>query len=101
MNKLYIRNSDGRSSASLTMAWVSFLIVTGWLLFWIVGTSFKLSVPEFDSTAAMGYMTPLLALYFGRRWSEEKVASAKAANSTQTTKLQEVEQEVVESEPAE
>jgi len=81
MSKLYMKNSDGKPSASLTMALLSFVIVTAWLVFWVVGTAFGLhNIPAFESTVAMGYMTPLLGLYFGRRWNEGKVTDASQSS---------------------
>ena len=67
--QLFIKNSDGKPSASLTMTTIAFFLVTLWLLVWVVGVSFGLPVPPFDATAAMTYLTPLLTLYFGRRWT--------------------------------
>lgn len=64
---LFLKNTDGQPSASLTMAYVGFFIITAWLVFWIIGSSFGLEVPPFDETVALSYLTPLLGLYYGRR----------------------------------
>lgn len=53
------------------MAIISYVIVTLWLLFWILGTAAGLPVPAFEAAAAMAYLTPLLGLYFGRRWTSD------------------------------
>lgn len=102
MNKLYLRNSNGQPSASLTMALVSFVLVTAWLVFWVVGTTFGLHVPAFDSTAAMGYMTPLLGLYFGRRWTDKDAIPASQSGQEDSDEDSETppeeEEETVEEE---
>lgn len=68
---LWIKNTNGKPSASLTMTIVSFATVILWLLVWIIGTPFGLTIPAFDVAAAMGLLSPLLALYFGRRYTAD------------------------------
>lgn len=70
-----LADTDGRASASFTMTVVAFGIITLWIVFWLVGTAFGLPVPEFNATDAMTYLTPILSLYFFRRWSTEKYCS--------------------------
>ncbi len=65
----WIKNTEGKPSASLTMSIISFLTVTLWLLVWLIATPFGAPVPAFDATTAMAYLSPILALYFGRRWT--------------------------------
>lgn len=66
---IFLKNDQGKPSVSLTMTVISFTAVTLWLIVWITGASFGLSVPPFDAMTAMGYLTPLLTLYFGRRFT--------------------------------
>lgn len=66
---IFMKNSDGKPSVSLTMVVISFTVVTLWLLVWILGTALGWPIPEFDVASAMGYLTPQLGLYFGRRWN--------------------------------
>lgn len=73
----YIKNTDGKRSASLTMAYAGFVVTTSWLLFWIVGNTFGLHVPAFDETIALSYLTPLLGLYYGRRASDSNLPKAE------------------------
>lgn len=79
-----LRNSNGEKSSSLTMAIVSFVVITLWLVFWLIGNSAGLSVPEFDSATAMAYFTPIAGLYFGRRatetWERSKKLNSEASN---------------------
>ena len=81
--RIFLKNTDGKPSASLTMMIVGFLIVTCWLLFWVGGRAFGLPVPEFDATSAMAYLTPLLGLYFGRRYT----STTDATNKTREVSL--------------
>lgn len=75
--RIFIKNTEGEPSASLTMVMVSFLIVSAWLILWIVASAFHIPVPPFDATSAMAYLTPQLGLYFGRRYTSKTDASSK------------------------
>ena len=66
---IWLKNTAGKPSVSMTMSVVSFLVVTLWLLVWLVATPFGVPVPAFEAATAMAYLSPILALYFGRRWS--------------------------------
>jgi hypothetical protein len=71
---------------------VGFTVVTLWLLVSIVSKIGHIEIRQFDAGTAMGYLTPLLALYFGRRWTdgkntldmdpEDKVESESTGNLT-------------------
>lgn len=67
----WIKNSKGEPSASLTMSLVAFISVTTWLVAWLIATPFGVPVPTFDAATAMAYLSPILALYFGRRWTSD------------------------------
>ncbi len=69
---MWVKNTSGQKSASLTFVVVGFTVVTLWLLVLIVSKIGHFEIRQFDSGTAMGYLTPLLALYFGRRWTNEK-----------------------------
>jgi hypothetical protein len=69
---MWIKNTSGQKSASLTFVAVAFSIVTLWLLLSIFSKIGHIEIREFDSSSAMSYLTPLLALYFGRRWTDGK-----------------------------
>lgn len=81
----WIKNSKGDASASLTMAIVSFVVITLWLIVWLVATPFGVAVPAFEASTAMAYLTPMLALYFGRRWtSDGGKVTAEGAGASQS-----------------
>lgn len=65
----WIKNTAGVPSASLTMSIVAFSVVTLWLLVWLIATPFGATMPEFEAATAMAYLSPILALYFGRRYT--------------------------------
>lgn len=68
--KLWIKDTTGSPSASLTFATIGFGVVTLWLVVSIVSKIGHIDIRPFDGGGAMGYLTPLLALYFGRRWTD-------------------------------
>ena len=67
---LWLKNTQGQPSASLTMAFIGFLIVTLWLLISIFSKIGKIEIREFDASQAMQYLLPLLCLYGGRRYTD-------------------------------
>ena len=67
----WIKNSKNEPSASLTMSLIAFIAVTVWLVTWLIATPFGAPVPTFDAATAMAYLTPVLTLYFGRRWTSD------------------------------
>lgn len=77
--RIFIKNSEGQPSVSLTMVVVSFGIVTLWLVAWLIGVTLGHPVPEFDATAAMAYLTPQLGLYFGRKYTSSHNATTKTS----------------------
>jgi hypothetical protein len=65
---LLLKNSDGKPSLSYTMVYTSFVVS----LIWFALSVFKIPhVKDFDVTTVTGFLTPLMALYFGRRWNEK------------------------------
>lgn len=71
---MWIKSTEGKPSASLTFATVGFIVVTLWLVASIVAKVGKVEIREFDGNSAMAFLAPLLALYFGRRWTDGKNA---------------------------
>jgi hypothetical protein len=69
---MLLKNSSGTKSASYTMMIVAFVVVTLWLTVSIVAKIGHLEIRAFSGSEAMAYLTPILALYWGRRWSEDK-----------------------------
>lgn len=68
---LWIKNSNGESSASITFLYIAFWITTAMFILGHIGEinigDAKIAFNEFDSTAAAVYYVPLMMLYFKRR----------------------------------
>jgi hypothetical protein len=76
------KQSDGRPSASFTMMIIAFTVVTLWLLISIVEVAFGIQIREFSGAEAMSYLTPICALYFGRRQVTDKINSTSTEASS-------------------
>jgi hypothetical protein len=76
------KQSDGRPSASFTMMIIAFTVVTLWLLVSIVEEAFGIQIREFSGAEAMSYLTPICALYFGRRQVTDKINSTSTEASS-------------------
>ncbi|NBP56966.1 hypothetical protein EBU71_10645 [bacterium] len=76
-----LKQSDGKESASFTMMIIAFAVVTLWLLVSIVEEAFGIHIREFSGAEAMSYLTPICALYYGRRLSTDKISSGTVENS--------------------
>lgn len=83
---MWLKNTAGQPSASLTFALVGFIVVTLWLVVSIVAKIGNIEIRQFDAMSAMGYLGPLLALYFGRRWTDGKGSSLDMAPTGATGK---------------
>ncbi len=73
---LWLKNDQGKRSSSLTFTTVAFIAVTAWLFLYLTLKPFGINVPAFDAGVAMTYLTPIMALYFGRRWTESKTEAS-------------------------
>ena len=67
-----LKNSDGQKSSSFTMMIVSFTVVTLWLLLSTVEGFGSIKIRAFSGSDAMAYLTPILALYWGRRKQQQQ-----------------------------
>ena len=76
--QLLLKNSDGKPSLSFTMVYTAFLVS----LVWFALSIFEIPhVKSFDVTTASGFLTPLMALYFGRRWTDSKTQTSEEPSS--------------------
>ena len=67
-----LRKSDGKPSASFTMAFLAFNVCLLWLLLSIFEGIGPLKVRAFDASGVTLFLTPILGLYFSRRFSDHK-----------------------------
>jgi hypothetical protein len=79
----WIKNSSGKSSASVTFAFVSFWATTLLYILSSVKSCGEIEFREFDSTSVGAYLIPILTLYFGRRWTETKLEIDARNQTTQ------------------
>jgi hypothetical protein len=76
--QLLLKNSEGKPSLSFTMVYMVFFIS----LIWFALSIFEIPhVKAFDVTTASGFLSPLMALYFGRRWTDSKTSSGSTPAS--------------------
>jgi hypothetical protein len=85
-----LKQSDGKKSASFTMMIVAFTVVTLWLLVSIVEVAFGIQIREFSGAEAMSYLTPICALYYGRRQATDR---ASGGSTTTTSPAEEKTEE--------
>jgi hypothetical protein len=97
---LWLKNTSGQPSASLTFATIGFFVVTLWLLVSIVAKLGHMEIRPFSGSEAMAYLTPLLALYFGRRWTDGKSTLDNDPNPVTVTPGQEGAAQKVTAAPA-
>lgn len=73
---LWIKNSSGKASATITFLFVAFWVTTFMFIGGHIETieigSFAMKLKSFDAAAAAIYYVPLMALYFKRRQDEAK-----------------------------
>jgi len=75
-----LNNNEGKPSLSYTMVYMAFSVSLLWYLVSIVNAP---HIRAFDATVASGFLSPLLALYFGRRWNDSK--NSQQTNSNNST----------------
>jgi hypothetical protein len=71
-----LKQSDGKPSASFTMVFLTFNVSLLWFFLSIIEGIGPLKVRPFDAGQAMTFLTPLLGLYFGRRFTDLKSQSS-------------------------
>lgn len=64
---LWIKNTRGEPSASLTFVSVAFLVIVAHMILSIFVNPFGLAIVPFNASEAMMVLSPLLATYWGRR----------------------------------
>lgn len=80
----WIRGSNGEKSVTLTFASAAFLITSGAYLSSIFQSIGPVTFKQFDVAACSSYFGTIMALYFGRRWTEAKYQTGSTQrNSTE------------------
>ena len=89
---IYLKNKDGEKSITFTMTVVAFTLISLWLVLFVVCPLFGItSIPAFDSAVAMGYLSPILAAYTARKYTDSKSRSNN--NTTNSNRVSQVEEE--------
>lgn len=74
----FLVDTSGKRSASLTLSATAFLLVSLWFLLSFLSFGIgSWKVKEFSETAAMSYLIPCMALYFGRRVADKRTEQTK------------------------
>jgi hypothetical protein len=77
-SKLWIIGTDGKPSMSATFATIAFVTTT---LVYVASVFEKLgpvTLRPFDPSVCAAYLTPVLALYFGRKHTDAQAATKEA-----------------------
>ena len=69
---LWIKDSKGNGSVSLTFATVSFVVTTVAYVLSMFESIGRVTFRSFDVGACGAYFGTIMALYWGRRWTEAK-----------------------------
>ncbi len=70
---IWLKDSAGFPSVTVTFATVSFWVTTFLYVMSAVGSIGPVTFRPFDVAAASAYFVPILTLYFGRKWTDAKV----------------------------
>jgi len=86
---MWIKNSDGDKSATVTLMWIAFIVTT---IAYIAGMFVQIGpvvFRQFDVGAASTYFIPILTLYGGRRWTNAKYSVNNGGLSQEYTSTNE------------
>ena len=73
-----IKDAKGYGSVSVTLVMIAFWLVSFAYLTSVIDHIGPIKFKTFDVAAATAYFTPILAVYFGRRWTDAKYFSSDA-----------------------
>lgn len=78
---IWIKDSSGYPSVTVTFATVSFWVTTLLVILSSIESIGSVKFRPFDVGAAGAYFVPILTLYFGRKWTDAKtgITSAREA----------------------
>lgn len=77
----FLKDSSGKPSVSFTMMLLAFIATFVWYVANIFNTP---HVRPFDASASMAFLSPLMALYFSRKWADEKKPPVTTAEAMPT-----------------
>jgi hypothetical protein len=74
---IWLKDSSGYPSVSVTFVTVAFWITSLWFVLSIVSKVGSVEFRAFDPAAAAAYLSPILAMYFGRRYTDAKYGTSQ------------------------
>lgn len=77
----FLKDSSGKPSVSFTMMLLAFIATFAWYVANIFNTP---HIRQFDSAASMAFLSPLMALYFSRKWADDKKAPITPSDALPT-----------------
>lgn len=81
---LYIKDTNGKPSASLTLSMIAFILVALWFLISFINVKIGTWTPKpFNEASALAFLIPCLSLYWGRRFSDDKLQLSKPTKEEQ------------------
>lgn len=72
---MFLKNAEGKQSASLTMMAVSFFVITLWVVLSMFEQLGPLKIRPFAGADAMLYLSPVMMLYFGRKGQDSATST--------------------------
>ncbi len=80
-----LTNTDGKKSISFTMVFFGFGAVTLWLLLSMAEQLLGINIREFSGSEAMMFLSPIFAIYFGRKQQNGSNNSNNSVNLSDST----------------
>jgi small neutral amino acid transporter SnatA (MarC family) len=71
MKLILFKDGRNRASISYNMVAATFIILSLWLLSWVILSPFGIAIPAFDVAIASGWFAPILAFYSLRRYTKD------------------------------
>lgn len=76
ISRVWIRNTDGVPSMSATFAAIAFFVTTAVYIVSMFEKIGPVSIRAFDPSLCAAYLTPVLTLYFSRRFTDAKLGTS-------------------------
>ncbi len=76
-----LKDSNGKKSLSYTMVVWAFFAVLCWMIVSMAEQPLGIKVREFSGSESAMFLTPIYALYFGRKHTKTKAENSSSAES--------------------
>lgn len=78
---LWIKDTAGNGSVTVTFATIAFWVTTFAYILSLFSKIGPLEIRQFDVSACASYFVPIMTLYFGRRWTEAKYGTSNDSST--------------------